>query len=552
MTSPRRARFRLAIATRFSRRRPTSVALRGCRRTIRSDAHARARSVVRRLLLTKLARRAGDRRAQTALEAERQSPEGAVIFPRGTFDAHEGGMSVGNGQEALLRRQKVNRRVDRLLLVTAAGIAALPGGGQPAFAAGCLAVVALLVWWVGSRTLRHYDAGNGRGALGDIVLTAMLASAVVTVAWIVGSLGLFGVTHGEVVRLAAIVFPSTILSRWAWVGAALPVVRPSADVLVIGVGPHGRQTTNAVRRSSPSRRVTAQLRWTDEKDEPADAPILGTIENFEAVLRERVVDEVYFAWGSGQPRALVQDAIHTCERLGVPFALPLCGFRLTQATAVHEKAFGDGYMHYACVRVKPVQLALKRTVDIAAAGCALLVLSPFLALAAASVKLTSRGPVLFRQERVGLHGRHFHMLKFRSMVANAEALKATVAAQNEQAGPVFKMARDPRVTALGRFLRKYSIDELPQLVNVLRGDMSIVGPRPPLPSEVARYEGWQHRRLSVRPGLTCVWQVSGRNAISFEQWMLLDLGYIDHWNLVGDLSLILKTVPVVLSGRGAS
>jgi lipopolysaccharide/colanic/teichoic acid biosynthesis glycosyltransferase len=171
---------------------------------------------------------------------------------------------------------------------------------------------------------------------------------------------------------------------------------------------------------------------------------------------------------------------------------------------------------------------------------------------AAFIKLTSRGPILFRQLRVGQHGKQFHMLKFRSMVADAEELKARLMAHNEQTGPVFKMARDPRITRVGRFIRKFSIDELPQLINILRGEMSIVGPRPPVPSEVAKYEAWQRRRLSVRPGLTCVWQVSGRNQISFEEWMYLDMQYIDHWSLAHDFQLILKTVPVVLTGRGAS
>jgi lipopolysaccharide/colanic/teichoic acid biosynthesis glycosyltransferase len=183
---------------------------------------------------------------------------------------------------------------------------------------------------------------------------------------------------------------------------------------------------------------------------------------------------------------------------------------------------------------------------------ALVALSPLLLGAALGVKLTSRGGVLFRQQRVGLHGRTFSMLKFRSMVSNAEALKAELTLLNEQKGPIFKMKHDPRVTAVGRFIRKHSIDELPQLVNVLRGDMSLVGPRPPLPGETAKYETWQRRRLSVRPGLTCVWQVSGRSQISFDQWMLLDMRYIDHWSLLQDLRLIMKTVPVVLSGRGAS
>jgi lipopolysaccharide/colanic/teichoic acid biosynthesis glycosyltransferase len=153
---------------------------------------------------------------------------------------------------------------------------------------------------------------------------------------------------------------------------------------------------------------------------------------------------------------------------------------------------------------------------------------------------------------VGLHGKPFHMLKFRSMVVNAEELKVKLEAHNEQTGPVFKMKNDPRITRVGRFIRKYSIDELPQLINVLRGEMSVVGPRPPIPSEVDKYAAWQRRRLSVRPGLTCIWQVSGRNQISFEEWMYLDMQYIDHWSLKNDINLILKTVPVVLTGSGAS
>jgi len=204
------------------------------------------------------------------------------------------------------------------------------------------------------------------------------------------------------------------------------------------------------------------------------------------------------------------------------------------------------------VQHKPIQTGLKRLLDILASSIALFLLSPLLIATALAVMLGSRGPILFKQRRVGLHGRTFDMLKFRSMVRNAEDLRAKLAAQNEQAGPVFKMKHDPRITRVGRFIRRFSIDELPQLINILRGDMSIVGPRPPIPSEVARYEAWQRRRLSVRPGLTCVWQVSGRNEISFDEWMLLDMRYIDHWSLAQDIQLILKTVPVVLKGRGAS
>jgi lipopolysaccharide/colanic/teichoic acid biosynthesis glycosyltransferase len=162
-------------------------------------------------------------------------------------------------------------------------------------------------------------------------------------------------------------------------------------------------------------------------------------------------------------------------------------------------------------------------------------LSPLLLGVAAGIKLTSSGPVLFRQKRVGLHGSTFNLFKFRSMVQDAEARRQALLAKNEQSGPVFKMKNDPRITRVGRFIRKFSIDELPQLINILRGDMSIVGPRPALPAEVAVYSMWQRRRLSVRPGLTCFWQVGGRNSIGFEEWMRLDLRYIDTWSLRLDL-----------------
>ena len=244
--------------------------------------------------------------------------------------------------------------------------------------------------------------------------------------------------------------------------------------------------------------------------------------------------------------------VRACETLGIPFALPANIFRLERAQSLHTQGIRDGYLHYLNVEAKPAQMALKRLFDVVASGLALWALLPLLLAVAAVIKLTSKGPVFFRQQRVGLHGRPFSMLKFRSMVTNAEELKAKLAALNEQTGPVFKMKNDPRVTRIGRFIRKYSIDELPQLLNVLRGDMSIVGPRPPVPNEVARYEPWQRRRLSVRPGLTCIWQVSGRNQISFEEWMYMDMRYIDHWSLGEDFNLILKTVPVVVTGRGAS
>jgi exopolysaccharide biosynthesis polyprenyl glycosylphosphotransferase len=324
------------------------------------------------------------------------------------------------------------------------------------------------------------------------------------------------------------------------------------QILVVGAGPLGRLTERAVRGDA-SRTVLGHAAMREERVDPRLArPLLGTIAELESILNRHVIDEVYFAPGSPLDAPDVQGAIVTCERLGVPFALPACGgYRLTRARA--QRAYApDGYLHYSSTSPKPLQRALKRAIDILVSASALLLLAPLLVAAAIAIRATSRGPVLFAQERMGMRGRRFKMLKFRSMVQNAEHLKAALLARNERTGPAFKISRDPRITRVGRWLRKYSIDELPQLWNVLRGEMSLVGPRPALPEEVARYAAWQRRRLSVRPGLTCVWQVSGRNEVSFSTWMVLDMRYIDHWSLLEDLRLIVRTVPAVVTGRGAS
>lgn len=193
----------------------------------------------------------------------------------------------------------------------------------------------------------------------------------------------------------------------------------------------------------------------------------------------------------------------------------------------------------------------KRVLDVAAATVGLLVLAPVLFAIALAIKLDTPGPVLYRSRRVGEGGRVFSFLKFRSMVRNAEMLRDELIHLNEVDGPVFKISRDPRITRVGAFLRRTSLDELPQLWNVLGGDMSIVGPRPPIPEEVRQYQPWQMRRLSVPPGLTCLWQIRGRSHVGFDEWMRLDLEYIERRSLILDLSILLRTVPAVLSGKGA-
>lgn len=193
----------------------------------------------------------------------------------------------------------------------------------------------------------------------------------------------------------------------------------------------------------------------------------------------------------------------------------------------------------------------KRALDVIASFLGLVILSPILLIVAILIKLESKGPAIFAQSRIGLNGKEFKMYKFRSMVQNAEELKEKLAKQNEMSGPMFKMKNDPRVTKVGKFIRKTSIDELPQLLNILKGDMTLVGPRPSLPREVEKFESWMLKRLEVKPGLTCYWQVSGRNNIDFYEWMKLDLKYVNDMGFWLDIKLIFKTVAVLFGDKNA-
>ncbi|MBM3860432.1 MAG: sugar transferase [Verrucomicrobia bacterium] len=248
----------------------------------------------------------------------------------------------------------------------------------------------------------------------------------------------------------------------------------------------------------------------------------------------------------------VQTAILACETEGVETWLVADFVRTAIARVAIADFHGKPILVFRTAPDVSWQLVTKRVMDIIGAVLGLLVIGPLVMLPTMlAIRLTSPGPVLFRQKRSGLHGRLFTMYKFRSMTNNAEMLRAELEAFNEMTGPVFKIANDPRVTRVGRFIRTTSIDELPQLWNILKGDMSLVGPRPPIPSEVEKYDTWHRRRLSMRPGLTCLWQVSGRNRIGFDQWMKLDLQYIDTWSVWLDLKILARTVPVVFSGFGA-
>jgi exopolysaccharide biosynthesis polyprenyl glycosylphosphotransferase len=241
-----------------------------------------------------------------------------------------------------------------------------------------------------------------------------------------------------------------------------------------------------------------------------------------------------------------------CEELGIRTRVAMNFFQNRVARIEIEELEGVPLLTFTTTPSDETQLALKRLLDVAVSVLTLTLAAPVILIAALAIKLSSPGSVLFKQQRVGLNGRIFMLYKFRTMIEDAHERRGEIAHLNEMSGPVFKAKSDPRITPIGRILRKFSLDELPQLWNVLKGDMSLVGPRPPIPEEVASYHRWHRRRLSMKPGLTCLWQISGRNNIDFDAWMQLDLQYIDNWSPSLDLKILLRTIPAVLTGRGAS
>jgi exopolysaccharide biosynthesis polyprenyl glycosylphosphotransferase len=267
------------------------------------------------------------------------------------------------------------------------------------------------------------------------------------------------------------------------------------------------------------------------------------------ILRTQPVDEIVFAVDS-ERLASLEDLFLLCDEEGVRTRVTVDFFPHLHSRVYLERLGETPLLTFTGGPHDELRLMLKRWTDFILASAALLVISPLLLLIAIFIKLTSKGPVVFSQQRCGLNGRRFTLYKFRTMVADAEQRKAELAHLNVKT-TAFKIPNDPRLTPIGKWLRKFSLDEFPQLWNVVRGEMSLVGPRPAVPEEVVEYKRWQRRRLRMRPGLTCLWTLAGRDALEFDEWMKLDLAYIDTWSLALDWSIMLRTVPYVLTGKGA-
>jgi exopolysaccharide biosynthesis polyprenyl glycosylphosphotransferase len=351
-------------------------------------------------------------------------------------------------------------------------------------------------------------------------------------------------------------FALLTLFRWK-AGSVVGVIRREFGgphyVMVVGTGERALRLGGLLEQSEPyGVRLSGFI--ADGTGAPGSVTLRNThrveeLSRLPQLLREHVIDEIIFAVDSNR-LAELEDAFLLCDEEGVRTRVAVDFFPHVNSEVYLDRLGHAPLLTFAAAPHDEILLLIKRSVDIALAATALTLLAPIIGVVALLIRLTSPGPVIFRQIRCGLNGRRFVVYKFRSMCMNAEELKPALAHKSMKE-TAFKMANDPRLTRLGRWLRKFSIDEWPQLWNVIRGDMSLVGPRPAVPEEVDNYKQWQRRRLRMRPGLTCLWALAGRDHLDFETWMRLDMQYIDNWSLALDWKIMLRTIPQVLSGRGA-
>ena len=323
------------------------------------------------------------------------------------------------------------------------------------------------------------------------------------------------------------------------------------NVLVIGAGKVGKNLVKEIiKRPYLGLKIIGYLDDFKEKGKEIDGyNILGKTEDFERIVRQKFIDEAFITIPS--ERKLISNLVAKGRNLGVSVRIVPDLYELSMGQMRFHSMGYISLLEYYNKGIHGSDLFTKRVMDILLSGLGLLILSPLFLILAIVIKLTSRGPIFYMSRRCGKDKRIFNFCKFRSMVRDAERKLGELQSKNEMDGPVFKIKNDPRVTRIGRFMRRFSVDELPQLWNVFKGDMSLVGPRPPIPEEVEKYEDWQLRRLEIKPGITCLWQIQGRSEISFQEWMKLDIWYIDHWSLWLDLKMLFQTIPVVIGRKGA-
>jgi len=421
-----------------------------------------------------------------------------------------------------------------------------------------LAVLFLLAWAIAFRAFglsRPSSAAPFWKELVQVTKACVVASVFALLFPLTSQTGAF---TGRIVLyflpVAIVACLSGRLIAGAFAGRLARVFSGPRDLIIVGSGP--RAAAIYARLQESNHTYTHVLGFVDTPNghlvtAAIRQQMLGGLADLETILMKRPVDEVLIALPAKSCYDQIQTAIQTCERAGVEAKYLSDVFQLSLArpTFVADE-------HAPVVSLKVVQddyrLVVKRGIDIIGAIVGLAIFGPLMLVIAAAIKLTSPGPALFTQERYGLNKRRFRMYKFRTMVRDAEKRQTELESRNEAGGPVFKIHDDPRITSIGRILRRASLDELPQFFNVLRGEMSLVGPRPLPRRDVSNFDDASlMRRFSVRPGLTCLWQVNGRSNIDFRRWIELDLKYIDTWSLGLDFSILARTIPAVLKGSGA-
>ena len=322
-------------------------------------------------------------------------------------------------------------------------------------------------------------------------------------------------------------------------------------ILIVGTGKSARDLGQIIGKHKKwGLQILGFLKIKGEKEDSCDdIKILGYIEDLLDILHKNVIDEVIFCIDK-LFLTEIEEKLALCEEEGIKTRVVVDFYSRVIAKPEFENFHGIPLLAFSTTPERSLELFLKRMADLIFSIFLLILLTPLFLIISILIKLTSPGPVFFKQTRSGLAGRKFILYKFRSMVQDAEEKLPEILHLNERNGPAFKLKNDPRVTKIGKILRVTNMDELPQLINVLKGDMSFVGPRPPIPSEVEKYERWQRRRLSMKPGITCFWQISRTREMDFSEWMKLDLYYIDNWSLLTDLKIILWTISKIFFGIG--
>lgn len=413
-------------------------------------------------------------------------------------------------------------------------------------------------WTVTLYILGMYQSFRLR-RLGE-VLSIVLRSGVIVFVVFVCVTYLFKITYISRSLIAAVFLVTTCLLTLEKVVLLILFRRLRAkgfnfrNILVVGTGERARRFIAQVNNH---REYGLKILGVIDEDQSrvgqdiGGYKVVGDFEFIPDVILSKAVDHVIFI----VPRSSldkIQPVILTCETLGVSVSVMMDLFQTQFTKPRQDVMLGFPFLTYETTSHRHQELIIKRIIDIIVSALSLVILAPLFVLIIILIRCTSEGPAVFSQERCSVNGRRFKLYKFRTMVKDAEGKLKDLMVHNQMDGPAFKMDNDPRVTPIGKFLRKSSLDELPQFYNVLRGDMSLIGPRPPLPSEVEKYDFWQRRRLSMRPGLTCLWQVSGRNKIKdFDEWARLDLKYIDEWSPWLDTKIFFMTIPTVLFGIGA-